>query len=312
MTKRTVFLACTLFLFCVGSVHAATLLKYNFNQRVPDGTSQQIPYTWTGSTWGGNQDPYVPQAAVGEFGPTLTSSVPKYSAWLRMYLSNDTAGSEGRETLEYKSANGSYYKSPSGVLPATGSFTWELVGSVLGFDGVNHQGMLFDNTTGLYRMPNYGYDNTNSTTTSRLHLQPVDSERFRLLFCVPIDTRGRCGIVSTVLNYGDYHHIGAVYDDDAHMMYLYIDEKLVGSTAVTSIARGTGFGLGGYSPDVTGVTYGMYFKQGFFDWVSVSDGSLEPGWFQTTGAQVPEPATMSLLGCAACGIGAYLRRRRNG
>lgn len=313
--KRIVLLLLCLTFVAASTATATPVYRYSFDGRTAAGTRTFIP-TVPGDSR--TQIPYVPDVTSGEYGPTLYSTRAAYPSYARMYFNNDTTGSAGRQTLEYGNSNHTptYYRTEgTGPLPSSGSFTWELVCRVDHFSGPvtggRRVGVLFDNTSGDYRLPNYGAPKV-PTVLNRLEMRSLsDPDQFQLYFWLGTDNAGRGTNVSTILEFGEYYHIGAVYDDDAKEMSLYIDEVLMDSKSATGYhTRSTNFGLGRRGIDATEWTHGMQTNNSFYDWLSASNAELAPGLFQTTGAQVPEPATMGLVLLASGGLAGYLRRRR--
>ena len=273
--------------FTGAALQAEVVAKYNFNGRTASGTitlrscSASFPY---------NGEEYVPNKASGECGPTLEN--PGAGGEQRGYYrsSFNNSGSEeskGRETLFLDCKHGyfldSYRSKGEGVLPAKGSFTWEIVVRIDRFSGTDNCGILLDATKGEVMEVNWD----GKAVATRLWMAwkdpgkaPAKGDPFLLDFSVPSDDNNKVVNISTELKIGEWYSIAAVYDDAEHNMMLYVNGELKASAdAISAPDRGTGFGIAGFGPQAAPIKHAMYFQRGDIDGIAFSNEALTPDKF---------------------------------
>ncbi len=263
----------------------SVLVKCTFDGRV--GNGQKVKRT-SSARYPYNGEDYIPNPAAGECGPVLLNpgGEGEQLAYYRSYYNNDaTDKADGRQTLELEQHHSWYldsYCTSNGetVLPASGSFTWELVVRIDSYDGSDHCGMLLDNSKGAGRYPNWPGEFGNSSVITRLWMGPVKDGVFALQFTVPLDEHGRAVTISSDIAIGKWYHIAAVYDDIAHKSRLYINGKLAAEGDVISCNnRATGFGIGWYGPEVFRVDHPNRLQKALFDAVAMTGDARGPGAF---------------------------------
>jgi len=261
------------------------LAKYTFDGRV--GKGQKVKRTGS-ARYPYNGEDYIPNPAAGEFGPVLQNpgGGGEQLAYYRSYYNNAaTDMADGRQTLEMEVHHSwcldSYCtRNVDTVMPASGSFTWELVVRIDAFDGSDHCGMLLDNSKGAGRYPNWPGEYGNSSVITRLWMGPVKDGVFPLQFTVPLDEHGRAVTISSDITIGKWYHIAAVYDDTVHKSRLYINDKLSAEGDVISCSnRATGFGIGWYGPEVFRVDHPNRLQKALFDAIAMTSDVRGPGAF---------------------------------
>lgn len=274
-----------LLLVLAGTVATADVVaKYTFDGRTGKTRTVRLhsatpPY---------NGEDYIPNPNAGECGPTLENPGPGGENWnyYRSYYNHDASDeSRGRQTLELQQHHSFFLDSyrtrdGEGTLPAQGSFTWELVIRIDAYDGCNHYGMILDASKGAGRIPNYPGDGGNRAIVTRLWMDEKKDGKFPLHFSVPTDAENRAVTVTTELSLGQWYHLAAVYDDATHKAMLYVDGALAASAdAVSCGDRATGFGIGGFGPDVFRVDHPFHLQKAWLDALAFTNDARGPGTF---------------------------------
>lgn len=281
------FVAGSILLFLTGTdiARAEVLGMWNFNNRTSAGTALSLT------------NDYVPIPANGESGPDLERLFPTVPI---SDLENDFAPySVGRETLRLNAntVNTSTtvgdpmrhqsYGIGSGLLPSSGSYTWEVVVAVHGFSGRattaggSQEGVIIDNSSGLWLGPGRiesklgltSLNLTDNTYTVFFDVPSADGSRNRVNVHVPSAPQR--------LNLDEYYHIAAVWNEDTKTERIYINEALAGTKTVAffSTNRSTGFALGTTGPDVTYNNVALPTFHGNFNALAFSNDARGLGTF---------------------------------
>lgn len=262
--------------------HAGVVALYNFDGRAPRGRrlyrlhSARHPYAGAD---------YVPRERAHERGPALENpggggTNPDY---YRSYFNHAASDSvDGRQVLELQKHHPhhvDFYRTPAGagVLPADGSFSWELVVRIDKYGGTNHFGILLDATRGAGRIPNW----PGRAIVCRLWMgKKGEDDAFPLHFSVPVNDRNRCVHVTTRIELTKWYHLAAVYDHEAGRAVLYVDGQEAASREVTSCdGRSRGIGIAGYGPGVYRVDHQFRLYRAYLDALAFTDDARHPGDF---------------------------------
>ena len=256
--------------------------KYTFDGRAPKGRKVQRIHSARGPYSG---EDYTPNPKAGETGPVLKNpgGGGAQRAFYRSYYNNDaTEESRGRQTLELEQHHSFYLdayrtKAGEGKLSTVGSFTWEIVCRIDGYEGTNHFGTLIDNSKGDGRVAGY----PGKGVCCRLWMGAKQDGEFPLNFSVPLNDKHRVKTISARLKLGAWYHIAAVYDDVTHRSVLYIDgEPAAMAAAVSAKGRSAGFGLGYFGPDVEKVSHPMRLNRAWIDGLAFHNAALTPQNFE--------------------------------
>ncbi|MCC7519462.1 MAG: hypothetical protein IT578_09785 [Verrucomicrobiae bacterium] len=268
-----VFAAACALLPCV--LRADVLALYQFNGRTASGTS--LPLT----------DNYDPLPASGERGPPLERL---HSPVALADLENNLAPhSLGRESLHLGTSPAKTgatviprsYGSRTGLLPSSGSFTWEMVVAVHAYNGVGKQSVILDNTLGTWQ----GYEaSPDGATVSRLALEPLTHGVFNIRWVLPKDNNGGCVWLrssSLKLLPDQYYHIVAVYDEANTWARLYVDGALIAQNKRVTLAggRNANYALGAAASGSRDGGHTLPSANLSFDALAFSDDAREPGAF---------------------------------
>lgn len=239
-------------------VGAEIKARYNFNGRVGKGREIRRDEIDGGlKTKAPHQGPdYVPDPTKGEKGPVLINTPGGKTNYYRSFYWNPMGGLD-HEALRMKISHAHYIdgyqskpdKQGQGVLPATGSFTWEislLLKRTFGpsSGGVPNINTLIDAT--VYDVPDKKNKNIRIAALQSLRADQKTGT-WDLRFMVPKDHFGHTNsIIVKGLVLNRFYRIVAVYEDlgKTGKIRLYVDGQLKAEAETTrNTARNTNFGI---------------------------------------------------------------------
>ena len=266
-------------------VRGDVLARYTFDGRTGAGQRTRRPHDAFAPYTGSN---YVADASEDEFGPTLENpGGGGYADFYQSYYNHSaSAVTTNREVLEMNRNHAQYYDryrtaAGVGMVPLTGSFTWEAVVSVLSLSGVTSGGRTAitwlitsnfkeDVGGGDYRTrgANFRFDNLNAGAGT-----------YEALFNITRNVWGHStSVIATNLSVSNFYHFACVYDDDLNVMRLYVDEVLEGSASVVSYTRTNEVGICGWNINAASAINPGSLK-GFIDDLAFTDDVRRPGNF---------------------------------
>ncbi len=279
---------------------AEVLARYHFNGRTEYGQRTKRPHD-SFAPYNGSH--YVPNVASGETGPTLENpGGGGYADFYQSYYNNSgSVASTNRETLEMAQHHTAYtdrYRTAAGagMVPLTGSFSWEAIASVSYLAGVTTGGR----SNVAWLITSNWRENINTPETPdyrgrgvsfRLDNYSATAGTYEALFTIVHNIFGHAtSAMATNLNVNQYYHFACVYDAAASLMRLYVDEALVDSKTVVSYSQTNDVGICGWNASqVTTINPGSI--RGFIDALSFTDDVRRPYAFDL----IPPRGTVILV-----------------
>lgn len=273
-------------------VLADVLGMWNFNNRIPPGSTNPLTGNYPTIVTNDERGPDLQRLNPTVPRSDLENDFPPYSLARETLRLSANSGVIGTATngapLNHRS-----YGMKTNFLPASASFTWEVVVAVHSYGGSGGQSVILDNTSGLWQSYDYG---PAGSTISRLALEPLSGSNYNIRWVVPLNNNGgRTWLRNSALtlNLGKYYHIAAVYDEANTRARLYVNGVLIAQNNSITLAgnRSTGFALGTTGPEALYGSQTLPSFHGNFDAIAFSNDVRGPGTFM-----IPEPSTVALLG----------------
>jgi len=284
MNRRIVVGIVTVVILILNQAGADILARYTFDGRTGAGQRTQRPHDAFSPYTGSN---YVADVSAEECGPVLENPGGGGTAdYYQSYYNNGaSADTTKRETLEMARNHAWYpdrYRTVAGegMVPLTGSFTWEALVRVLSTTGVTTGGRV--NVSWLISSnfkEDVGGVLKNRGVSFRFDNYDSEAGTYEALFNIVYNIWGHStSVIATNLSVSSYYHFACVYDDDVNMMRLYVDEALEASAGVTSYTRTNEVGICGWSVN-TATTQSPGAMKGFIDDLAFTDDVRRPGTF---------------------------------
>ncbi len=226
--------------------------------------------------------------SAGEFGPVLENPGGGGTAdYYQSYYNNSASDyTTKRQTLEMARNHHNYtdrYRTLAGegMVPVTGSFSWESIVRVLSTIGVTTGGRI--NCAWLissnFREDIGGGDMRARGVQFRFDNYDSEAGTYEAVFTIVRNVYAHStSVIATNLSVLNYYHFACVYDDDENMMRLYVDEELVASAGVTSYTRTNEVGICGWSINAE-PSYSAGAIKAFIDDLAFTDDVRRPGNF---------------------------------